>query len=339
MRAALCTVVRVRGSAYRREGAKLLVAEDGSTTGNVSGGCLEQDVREVALEVLRSGRAEVRRYCSSSDAIAAWDLGVGCDGQVDVLIALAPEPRPSERALLDGRMPFAVVTALPTSRRMVVTADATEGTLGSDRLDLAAAGRARELLTTGRSAVHDLAGCAVFIEHLIPPPRLVICGAGEDARPLARLAAEVGFRVVVTDQRPAYLTAERFPTAVALVDSGADDCERRLALDAACYAVVMSHSFAHDQECIRALVRSPVAYIGVLGPRQRTERILVNLDAEGELDEAQRHRIYGPVGLDIGTDGAEQVALSIIAELLAVRSGRRARSARERPVPIHANDV
>src|SRR2546428_9885361 len=96
-RGALATVVRVRGSAYRREGAKLLVAEDGSTTGSVSGGCLEQDVREVALQVVRSGHPEMRSYCSSADEVEAWDLGIGCEGQVDVLVEPALEARSRER--------------------------------------------------------------------------------------------------------------------------------------------------------------------------------------------------------------------------------------------------
>ena len=108
---------------------------------------------------------------------------------------------------------------------------------------------------------------------------------------------------------------------------------RRLPLDAGSYAVVMTHNFADDQAYLRALVATPVAYIGVLGPRQRTERLLRNLSAAAPLDEA---RIYGPVGLDIGTDGAEQVALAVIAEILAARSGRRADSLRERQASIHA---
>src|SRR6059058_2344811 len=114
-RAALATVVRVRGSAYRHEGAKLLVGEDGTTAGNVSGGCLEQDVREVALQVIRNGKPQLKNYCSSADEIAAWDLGVGCEGQVDVYVERA-EARPGERALLDGRSAFVVCTLLDGKR-------------------------------------------------------------------------------------------------------------------------------------------------------------------------------------------------------------------------------
>jgi xanthine dehydrogenase accessory factor len=336
--AALATVVRVRGSAYRHEGAKLLVAEDGSTTGNVSGGCLEQDVREVALQVIRTGQAQLKSYCSSADEIEAWDLGVGCEGQVDVFVEPALEARSRERALLDERRPFAVGTVVGMrdagcGMRLVVTADSAEGDLGTRELNAAVAARARDLLGGEASGLHEIAGRTAFIDVFLPPPQLVLFGAGEDARPLARFAGDVGFRIVVVDRRPGYLARGRFPKAARLVESDAAQLAGRLALDEASYAVVMTHNFADDQAYLRALLRGPVPYIGMLGPRQRTERMLRNLSAEGPLDET---RVYGPVGLDIGTDGAEQVALSVIAEILGLRSGRRAKSLRERAAPIHA---
>src|SRR5213595_1140696 len=336
-RAALATVVRVRGSAYRHEGAKLVVAEDGSTAGNVSGGCLEQDVREVALQAIRTGEPQLRSYCSSADEIAAWDLGVGCEGQVDVYVELA-DARPRERALLEGREPFAVAAIVGMrdggcGMRLIVTSARAEGDLGSKDLNTRVAAKARELLETGESEIHEISGRSVFFDVLIPPPQLVVLGAGDDARPLVRFAADVGFRVAVVDRRPGYLTSERFPGAAALVRSTGDDLGEAMPLDGECYAVVMNHNFADDQAYLRALLKTPVSYIGVLGPRQRTDRMLRNLAAQGPVDEG---RVYGPVGLDIGTDGAEQVAVAVIAEVLAARSGRRARSLRERHAPIHA---
>jgi xanthine dehydrogenase accessory factor len=335
--AALATVVRVRGSAYRHEGSKLAVAGDGSGAGNVSGGCLEQDVREVALQVIRSGAPELRSYCSSADEIAAWDLGVGCEGQVDVYIEPA-DARPRERELLEGREPFAVATPIGMrdarcGMRLIVTDAGVEGDLGSKDLNALVAAKARELLATGESGIHEIGGRSVFFDVLLPPPQLVVLGAGDDARPLVRFAADVGFRVAVVDRRIGLLTRERFPAAAALVRSTGDELGEATPLDAECYAVVMNHNFADDQAYLRALLKTPVCYIGVLGPRQRTDRMLRNLAAQGSLDEG---RVYGPVGLDIGTDGAEQVALAVIAEVLAVRSGRRARSLRERLAPIHA---
>jgi len=239
-----------------------------------------------------------------------------------------------ERALLDERQPFVACGLMPgKGDRLIVTANRTEGDLGSPDATARAVTKARELLETGESGIHEIAGRSVFFDVLVPPPQLVVLGAGDDARPLVQLAADVGFRVVVVDRRPAHLTVDRFPAAAALIQSAGDELDNALSLDAECYAVVMNHNFADDQAYLRALLKTPVGYVGMLGPRQRTERILRNLAAEGQMDET---RVYGPVGLDIGTDGAEQVALAVIAEILAVRSGRRARSLRERRAAIHA---
>lgn len=320
--AALATVVRVRGSAYRHEGAKLVVSADDTITGNVSGGCLEEDVREVARRVMRSGVAERRSYCGGANEIAAWDLGVGCEGEVDILIEPVLTDRAIERGLIEAEVPFVVITRLDVlegeSSRLVVTGD-----------------EAAEWIAGGSSQLVERDGAELFVDVMIPPPRLLVVSAGDDARHLARLADEVGFRVIVADRRPGLLAPERFsfPGSVRLVETDAARLSERIVLDADSFAVVMTHHFADDTDYLRALLRSPVRYLGVLGPRQRTDRILGILRAEGPVDES---RIYGPIGLDIGTDGAEQVALSVLAEILSVRSGRGARSLRERSSPIHA---
>ncbi len=335
-RAALATVVRVRGSAYRHEGAKMLVAADGTTTGNVSGGCLEADVREVALKVLEgSGKADVRSYCAGSDEIVAWDLGVGCEGEVQVLLEPAEDDRAVERALLDGTAPFAACASLDEpSRRLVVTTERTKGTLGDPRLDASAVTIARRALGAGSSAVHTIEGRDVFIDVFLPPPRLVIVSGGEDARPLAAFGSAIGFKVIVVDRRPGLLTRQRFPHAGELVTAAPDDLARLVALGPETFAVVMTHNYADDRVYVRALLDTNVAYIGVLGPRQRTDRMLAELAAHRPVNES---RIYGPIGLDIGTDGAEQVAISALSEILAVRSGRRPSSLRERRQPIHVD--
>lgn len=312
---ALATVVRVRGSAYRHEGAKLVVAADGRHVGNVSGGCLEEDVREVALRVIRSGESELREYCGSVDEIQAWDLGVGCEGVVELLVEPVRDARDAERAMMAAECAHVVVTSLSTRAR--------------ECLDVGAA-RARGLLG-GDSFESSIVG-GHFVDVMSPPPRLLVVSAGDDARHLAGLAASVGFRVVVADRRPGLMSAVRFPAPIQLVETDAARLTERVVLDEDSFAVVMTHSFVDDTDYLRALLHTPAKYLGVLGPRQRTERILSLLRAEGAVDES---RIFGPVGLDIGTDGAEQVALSVVAEMLAVRSGRRPRSLRERRAPIH----
>ncbi|HYW50450.1 MAG TPA: XdhC family protein [Gemmatimonadaceae bacterium] len=336
---ALATVVRVNGSAYRHEGAKLLVRADERTVGNVSGGCLEADVREVALRVIMSGVAEQRAYCGGSDEISAWDLGVGCNGEVEILIEPARAPRDADRMAMQDEVPFVVVTRLPGDtaagecKRMVWHANGVTGTLDDAALDAHVREQAATWAERGESHLQQCEGETLFVDVMQPPPRLVIVSAGEDARVLARLASEVGFRVVTVDRRPGLLVREHFPPAVRLVESDAARLNERLVLDASCFAVVMTHDFADDTEYLRALLRTPVRYLGVLGPRQRTERILSRLSVDDSIDTS---RIYGPVGLDIGTDGAEQVALAVLAEILAVKSGRRPQSLRERRAPIHA---
>ncbi len=310
---ALATVIRVQGSAYRHEGAKMVVAADGRVVGNVSGGCLEEDVREVALRVIRTGTTERREYCGSMDEIAAWDLGVGCEGVVELFVERVTDARAAERAALASEVPFVVITSLADGARELLQGEA-----------------AVQWIAAGES---QLVESARFVDVMIPPPRLLVVSAGDDARHLAALAASVGFRVVVADRRPGLLTAERFPAPIRLVETDAARLAERLVLDDESFAVVMTHNFADDTEYLRALLRGPARYLGVLGPRQRTARILDILRADDAVDEA---RIFGPVGLDIGTDGAEQVALAVVAEMLAVRSGRSPRSLRERAAPIHA---
>lgn len=331
-RAALATVIRVRGSAYRHEGAKLVVSDADAITGNVSGGCLEEDVREVARRVIASGVAERRSYCGGANEIAAWDLGVGCEGEVEILIEAVAGRRDERWAMGEGRV-------MRDEERFVVVTDIAAALAARTDAERAAARRvmcgadAGTFLGDGASRLETRGDRELFIDVLTPPPRLLIVSGGEDARHLARLAEMVGFRVVVADRRPGLLGADRFPAAVRTVETDAARLGERVVLDAESFAVVMTHHFADDTEYLRALLQSPVRYLGVLGPRQRTDRMLGILRAEGPVDET---RIFGPVGLDIGTDGAEQVALAVVAEILAVRSGRRPRSLRERSAPIHA---
>ncbi|MES1260001.1 MAG: XdhC family protein [Gemmatimonadota bacterium] len=341
-RAAVATVVSVRGSAYRREGARMAVAEDGASVGNVSGGCLEGDVREVALQVIASGVPQLRSYCSGADQVSAWDLGVGCEGEVKVYVEPAETISLVEDELLRGMRPFAICRELPTAeataRRIVLTMTTADGSLGDSGLDRRVIDRAREQLRYSgfASTLVEVDGRTLFIECFEPPPHLVILSAGNDARPLARMAVEVGFRVTVVDRRPALLAADRFPDDAELVECEVADLTRRVPCGDDTFAVVMNHNFAEDEQYLRALVGTRVPYIGMLGPRQRTERMIRNVSAHVPFDI---ERIYGPVGLDVGTDGAEQVALAIIAEILAVRGGRSPASLRERQRAIHVESA
>jgi xanthine/CO dehydrogenase XdhC/CoxF family maturation factor len=175
-----------------------------------------------------------------------------------------------------------------------------------------------------------------MIERVAPPTALVIFGAGDDAQPLARLAKELGWVVTIADPRPAFATPSRFPTADRLVAAPAAELVAQTAPDAATLAVVMTHHYVHDVPILRDLLGRPLAYVGLLGPKKRAERILGDLEKEpGRPSGAERRRLHAPVGLDLGAETPEQVALAILAEMQAVLTGRDARPLRERSRPIH----
>ena len=187
-------------------------------------------------------------------------------------------------------------------------------------------------LGAGQSRLEMVAGRRLFTEVLSPPPKLLVCGAGDDARPTVAFAAAAGFRVCVADHRPAYLTAARFPEAQRLFLLRPEETATELPQDRDTYVVVKSHSLLRDTAWIRRFIATEVPYIGVLGPKARIAKILVELGIAGGPDSA---RVFGPVGLDLGADGPEQVGFSIVAELLAVHARRTPIHLRERAEAIH----
>lgn len=353
--AALATITRVKGSTYRRAGARLLIRQDGQTVGSISGGCLEGDVVEAARDVMKTGQPRMLTYDLTADDDAVWGLGLGCNGAIEVFVEpLRHIPDLDVASLLqdtiDRRRSAALVTVIASppdgppvgSRVFVPEEGAATGTLGNDPLDTRAIAAARRQIAGGDTAVVPLespAGGAgeVFIEVLAPPIPLLVCGAGHDALPLVRLAHNLGWWVMVADSRPAFATEERFPEAdeVFLVEDR--NVPNAVRIDRRTYAVVMTHNFLHDLEILRGLLTTPARYIGLLGPRARTDKLLAELETQGVvLDEAQRARLHGPVGLDTGADSPEEIALSITAEILAVHNGRAATPLRDRRGPIHA---
>lgn len=371
--AVLATVVHVVGSAYRREAAKMLVDQDGRVYGTISGGCMEAEVAHAARDVLASGRPRLLHFDMTADDDLVWGLGLGCNGQIDVFLEPVDCCSPAEgcwgrvAAAREAGVRLAVATVvhaaagpISAGARVYVYPDRLEGTLGDVGLDELVAADARRLLDRGasrsylyrasagyegepvvreRQAVLDLRGQAgwaqVYIETFAPPPVLLVFGAGHDAVPVTELAAAAGFRVVVVDSRPAYARPERFPRAHAVIHAHPEDVPERVPVDENTYVVVMTHNFQHDAEFLRQIWGRPCAYLGVLGPWQRTQRLLESLRASGCAVDAGLHRLYAPVGLDIGAEGPQQIALAVVAEALAVRNGAGGGFLRFRKGPLH----
>ncbi len=347
--AALATVVAVRGSTYRREGARLFLSASGRQVGSVSGGCLEGDIQVVAEDVLRDGRPRRLHYDLTADDDTVWGLGLGCNGVVDVLLekvgSLEPSPESFLARAVEGGVPLAVVTVVgpeeapALGRRLVVEAHGrVEGSLGSASLDRVGVELGRRALESGRLGREEAEGLELFAEPILPPPRLVVCGAGHDAIPLVRLAAQVGFRPVVVDRRERFLNRERFPEADSFVPTEFPEAASAVRPDGRTCVVIMTHNYVHDRDLLRSFLRwEPFpAYLGMLGPRNRTEKILRELAAEGTIPTPeQRQRLFAPVGLDIGAEGPEEIALAVVAEILAARNSRSGGFLRDRRGRIH----
>jgi len=356
---ALATIVATRGSTYRRAGARLLVPQEGPAVGNLSGGCLEDDVARAGREVMIDGVPRLLAFDLTAEGEEVWGYGLGCNGAIDVFVepaAMALETAGALREAIEMNRAAALVTVVESSSpgdvrpgaRLLLGADgATRGGI-SPALDQHALAAAADALAAGVSRTVQLqlpeGGVArAFVEVARPPLRLVVCGAGHDAIPLVRQAAALGWRVVVADVRRVFLTHERFPGAGGFIDANPLQVADAIEPDGRTAVVVMSHNYLRDGEVLRSLARAGIArlaYLGLLGPRGRSEKLLAELAGEGlDLTDADRARLHAPAGLDLGADEPEEVAAAIVAEILAVERGHSARPLRDSPGPIHGGTV
>jgi xanthine dehydrogenase accessory factor len=317
---ALATVVSVRGSSYRRPGARLLVPATGPPIGLISGGCLEEEAARLARRAIDMDAPVLVTIDHSAEGDELWGSGLGCRGVVELLAeppSLAGATLAALRAARDEGRATYHLTGLDGSRRVLTAVEAES--LGE---------------RSARAALHGrptVIGDAV-LDPILPPLHLAICGAGPDAAPLVAAGLRQGWRVDVVDPRRSFLREDRFPGARLLGGQPADAGEATTAGEWTA-VVIMSHDFHRDTAFLGGFLGRGVPYLGVLGPRDRTDRILAGLvNPPGEADLAALH---APAGLDIGADGSEQVATAIVAEILAVLHGRSGGHLRSHPGSIH----
>lgn len=354
----LATVVQIKGSAYRREGAKMFIDETGHHLGLISGGCLEADVAETARAVMEQNKPLIKRYELGEDLV--WGLGLGCPGTVDIY--LEPVSADNElhpafalwlESLLNGRA-GALCTVLPakehdvdsTDRRMFLSEDGhTAGCLGDERVNQMVAAWANELFheqspkSVSRSiTLEDGTAVNVFVDISVPAPTVMIFGAGHDAVPVARLSVSLGYSTAVIDPRAGYNTADRFPQATRILAEPSQYREKVM-IDKRTYVIIMNHHLERDREALKYVLSTPAPYVGLLGPRSRRDRILDALGEEGcSFDDRQLARLFSPIGLDIGAESAEEISVSILAEIIAMRSGHEGGRLRDK-ARIHRSPV
>lgn len=361
-RCALATVVSVEGSSYRRPGARMLVCEGGASNGTISAGCLESDVVEHAKRVIRAGKALLVEYdTASTGEEMAWGLGLGCNGVVRVLVeplfhgsayveALRRSCEPHDAdlsvATVYQHSPSESAAGIETGARLVIDGDGNvkrEKLSGETAAMLEAEVRALSFGDAASGAhIFDVNGgvVKVFVEKLLPPVPLVVFGAGHDALPVVELARGLGWQTEVVDPQARPASRSRFAAADRVTLVRPEDVAAQVSLTPRTLTLLMSHNYSHDLALLRFLLASPARYIGVMGPRKRTERMLREL-AAGEdgfaPEEADLARLHSPAGLDIGANAPAEIALSIVAEMRAVLEGRRGGMLRERRGSIHGN--
>jgi xanthine dehydrogenase accessory factor len=326
--AILATVVDLEGSGYRRPGARMLIDENGKSIGTVSGGCLEADVLERAKKVLRTGDPTVITYDTTKDENSPFGLGMGCRGVVRIL--LEPIRKESDffkfvSACLSARESCQMTTLIePKNSDLKIGARLFQDKKKFFSKDFSADEIAEARNLSEKPVIADLSFGKVFIETINPPLNLLLFGAGYDAIPFAKFAKDLGWRVTLIDHRATWANAERFPEADEILVSRPENLPESLfAYDETAVAVVMTHNYEADRKILSRLLSSDCRYVGALGPKKRTEKILAELAGEGvSFTPAELEKLYAPVGLDIGADTPETIALSIIAEIQSVLSGR-----------------
>jgi xanthine/CO dehydrogenase XdhC/CoxF family maturation factor len=349
----VATVVEATGSSYRRPGARMIIGEDGSIAGGIGAGCLESTLVRSAWWRTRNQEAVLVTYDSTSDDDElGWESGFGCNGSVEVLLE---REHPAGEAALDfiagtvaeeqrGCLITAfrsTVAAVPVASHASMTADGAVAFLGDARWGLLFGPEelalARHVLQKGSAHVFVIKATEgvihVLLEPVSAPTRLFICGQGPDAVPLAQFARDLGWNVVIWANGPRWLSRERFRGLGELSTGSVADLQAAVDGSARPAVVVLSHQYERDRELLAGLLRTKSSYIGVLGPRARTQRILADLDkSHSSLDLLGR--IRAPIGLDIGAETPREIALAVLAEIQAALHGSSALPLSRRRGPI-----
>ncbi|MFD2144679.1 XdhC family protein [Mucilaginibacter antarcticus] len=351
---ALATVVSVEGSAYRRAGARMLITEDGQLTGAISGGCLEGDALRKARLVILQQEPLLVTYDTTDDDDAKLGVGLGCNGIIHILIEPVSDKHDPIRLLkviVASKQPAVLVTLFSVDDRKARQPGTclgltNDGVMTANTISYPYAGQlladANEVLNNKRSehpTYTDGVIYTAFVEYIKPTIALVVIGAGNDAIPLTRIAAVLGWDTTVMDGRQNYLLAERFPQANRLIVARPEEVLQHLQITEWTAFVLMTHNYNYEQALLAELIPLGLPYIGVLGPRKKLERMLDELQSTGmSISDEQRGNLYGPTGLDIGSEGADEIALSIVAEIKAVLSSRNGASLKYKQESIHATD-
>lgn len=354
---ALAAVIHLDGSSYRRPGARMLITDEGELTGAISGGCLEGDALRKALHVLNQQQSKLVTYDTSDEEDATIGIQLGCAGIIQVLFEPIDANNPNNpiellRKAIAVRQKSVVVTffSLEDKRNeqpgTCLLMEANGNISGRipyseieshviDDIYLAF----REEKSAFRQYVGNESNVTAFIEFLKPAVSLVVVGAGNDALPMMQIADTVGWEVRVVDGRHTHAKPERFVSACQVLVGKPEKVLDQIPMDNQTVFVLMTHNYNYDLAMLRVLLQKDIPYIGMLGPKKKMDKMLDALRDEGmAITEEMLGRVYGPVGLEIGAETAEEIALSILAEIQAVLNGKTGGQLRLKDDVIHARN-
>ena len=349
---ALATVVHVEGSSYRRPGARMLIEEDGQLTGAISGGCLEGDALRKALLVITERRSKLVTYDTMDDDDAKFGVGLGCNGIIQVLIEPIDETDPNNpiqflKSVNEKRQQSVLVTLfslqdkknpqygtcllLKEDKTFIDTTSVLKDVLMNDAEE--AMINQVSSFKNYISADHNL---TAFIEVIKPPVSVIIIGAGNDVMPVVGMADILGWETTVVDGRANYAKKERFASACSILVAKPEQALEQIVIDERTVFLLMTHNYNYDMAMLKQLLQRNVTYIGMLGPKKKRERILDELKDEGvSFTEQQLSILHSPVGLDIGAETSEEIAISILAEIKAFFANKDVQSLRTIKEVIH----
>lgn len=351
IKTALATVVHVEGSSYRRPGARMLITESGELTGAISGGCLEGDALRKALMVISLNKSMLVTYDTTDEDDAKFGIGLGCNGIIQVLIepidAFDPNnPIELLRKANSDRLASVLVTVFSMSDKKN-TQPGTCFLVRNGKNYISKQGQSftliedsHEVLQSGESVVklfdHEGVAYTAFIEFLAPAISLIIIGAGNDVSPLVQMAKIMGWDITIADGRPAYAKTERFPMADKIFVTKPEKLLEQLSIDERTVFVLMTHNYNYELNVLKELLVLDISYIGLLGPRKKFEKMQEELTSANEKIPAENfQKVHSPVGLDIGAETAEEIAMAVIAEIQAVMKNKNAVFLKDSTHPIH----
>lgn len=352
-RMALATVVHVEGSSYRRPGARMLVTDDGQLTGAISGGCLEGDALRKALLAISQQKNKLVTYDTTDENDTTLGVQLGCNGIVHILFEPiktddAENPVELLKKVSAKRQNAALVTLFSLQTRTGAQPGTCFLHLQSDDQVMCHCAEPEmydRLLAETQVAYQrgdsffkafdqSLTG---FVEYFNTPPSLIIAGAGNDTIPLTEMASVLGWDITIVDGRTGHATRQRFSKAGKVLVSRAEDVLKHITVDERTFVLLMTHNYNYDLALLKQLLTvDDCQYVGALGPKKKLERMYAELENEGMvITDEQKAKVYGPVGLDIGAETSEEIALSVLAEIKAVLGKRAGFSLRQKQEPIH----